>query len=272
MEALRKHVERIVRPIRAGGWRKNRMREELLDHLLQAYAQRRDDGMNDADAAATAIQNMGDPDAVRRELQASVPVWERAMLVRLPGADIADNWYEREDGESRGHYVASRTLFTIVPLVAIFVCAFIVREAGRTFGLFDARPITSVATCVGSVFLLMSMCAAATAISYYVADASGLLNVLSKRHRHGVVARTLALGAFIVGYLALFLTPAILFAETLGKNTLNNVGVIYVLTSEQPLRAYAAIGIALAIGVPFSAWAITREHQHYEKWGQFDVE
>lgn len=41
MEPLRIHIERIVRPIRAGGLRKNKMREELLAHLEQRVAEAR---------------------------------------------------------------------------------------------------------------------------------------------------------------------------------------------------------------------------------------
>ena len=37
MKALRVQVERVVRPVRASSRRKDRMREELLAHLLRLY-------------------------------------------------------------------------------------------------------------------------------------------------------------------------------------------------------------------------------------------
>jgi len=73
MEALRIHVERIVRPIRAYGGRKNKMREELLIHLEQRVATARERGLGGEDAVAFAIHDLDDPAPLRAELQATVP-------------------------------------------------------------------------------------------------------------------------------------------------------------------------------------------------------
>ena len=86
MIELRRHVERIVRPIRASGIRKMRMREELLGHLtphlrrgVGGAAKRRKRG-----GLAAAAGRFGDPATLRAELQATVPWIERVMCAPLP--------------------------------------------------------------------------------------------------------------------------------------------------------------------------------------------
>ncbi len=95
---LRRHVERIVRPIRGSAHRKTRMREELLVHLTSVLDEElvaRDGDV--AVATAAAIARFGDPAALRVDLQATVPVVERVLCAQLvPG----NTRFGRRPGES----------------------------------------------------------------------------------------------------------------------------------------------------------------------------
>ncbi len=85
MKALKCHVERVVRPIRASDFRKDRMREELLTHLSRLHAEEHARGCDEPTAVATAIRRFGDAGELSRELQASVPLIERWLWLRFPG-------------------------------------------------------------------------------------------------------------------------------------------------------------------------------------------
>jgi hypothetical protein len=75
--ALRKHVERAVRPVRAGRKRKLLMREELLAHLVALFVEERqrlgdDAEASDAEALLAAIARFGEPQALTAELNSAV--------------------------------------------------------------------------------------------------------------------------------------------------------------------------------------------------------
>jgi len=80
MHDLKVHVERIVRPIRASGRRKDRMREELLTHLTATYQEEIAREGNESAALARALERFGNPDDLRRELQASVLLPEQILF------------------------------------------------------------------------------------------------------------------------------------------------------------------------------------------------
>ena len=75
MNEFKIFVERIVRPIQAAESRKNKMREELMTHLLDAHAEGFASGESDPFSFATT--RLGDAVALQTELQATVPCWER---------------------------------------------------------------------------------------------------------------------------------------------------------------------------------------------------
>src|SRR5947207_1594092 len=75
--ALRKQIERAIRPVRAGRARKLAMREELLGHLAVLYAdelQRQPDGQA---AMGAALARFGEPAALTSEFNASIGFGER---------------------------------------------------------------------------------------------------------------------------------------------------------------------------------------------------
>ena len=81
---LRRHVERIVRPLAPAEFARLRMREELLGHLFRIYEEELAEQQGKDDAAAAAAAAVGDPAALRTELQATVRRIEQVMCAPLP--------------------------------------------------------------------------------------------------------------------------------------------------------------------------------------------
>jgi hypothetical protein len=75
--ALRKHVERAVRPVRAGRDRKLAMREELLAHLTAIYFDELKQQPDEQTAMAAAVQRFGEPAALTAWLNASAGFMDR---------------------------------------------------------------------------------------------------------------------------------------------------------------------------------------------------
>jgi hypothetical protein len=95
-------VERVVRPVQANPARKMKMRQELLTHLTSAY----DEGLarlgNEGSALEEAVRRFGNPTDLTRDLQASVPFFERVLFAPLPGTkwtNAFDRYMEGKQGE-----------------------------------------------------------------------------------------------------------------------------------------------------------------------------
>ncbi len=101
MKALRVQVERVVRPVRASSRRKDRMREELLAHLLRLYDEELSRSGNPETATAAAISRFGDAAQLTRELQDSVPAYERWGMTDIAPRGRA----KRRVGESPLRYL-----------------------------------------------------------------------------------------------------------------------------------------------------------------------
>jgi hypothetical protein len=80
IDVLRRHVERTVAPLSAGRRRKARVREELLAHLIGVYEQESARAPRAAALDAT-LRRFGDRDDLTRQLQASVPPFERILVI-----------------------------------------------------------------------------------------------------------------------------------------------------------------------------------------------
>ncbi|HVT82403.1 MAG TPA: hypothetical protein VHM90_17305 [Phycisphaerae bacterium] len=78
------HVERIVRPVRATEGRKLQMRRELLAHLHLALEEETTSAGSEENAWEAARVRLGDPAALTRAMQRSVPPLERILLAYLP--------------------------------------------------------------------------------------------------------------------------------------------------------------------------------------------
>src|SRR5262245_52247030 len=75
--ALRKHVERAVRPVRAGKCKKLTMREELFGHLTAIYLEEVDQRADEQQALQASFNRIGEPDSLTAELNASINWIER---------------------------------------------------------------------------------------------------------------------------------------------------------------------------------------------------
>jgi hypothetical protein len=84
--ALRKHVERAVRPVRAGRSNKLTMREELLGHLTAIYVEELEQRADQQSALQAAIDRFGEPATLTAELDASVGAGARSEY----WADVAN--------------------------------------------------------------------------------------------------------------------------------------------------------------------------------------
>ncbi len=121
MKQLKVHVERIVHSIRASARRKDKMREELLAHLTGTLEQELANGGDENSALERALRRFGDPDALRRELQASVPAIERILFVPLPfGRSLEARLFKRQD-ESVIHHAARITAYITLFVVTLEV-------------------------------------------------------------------------------------------------------------------------------------------------------
>jgi len=132
--ALRKQVERAVRPVHAGKDRKLAMREELLAHLTAIYAEERERQPNDQAAMAAALERFGEPAVLTTELNASVGTAARIGFHVDREEDKFNGglryWFSRREGES-WFRLALRSLFALIlfnliglvgiPLLAIFL-------------------------------------------------------------------------------------------------------------------------------------------------------
>jgi ATP-dependent Clp protease ATP-binding subunit ClpC len=81
LKQLKIVVERAIRPVRASIFRKRKMREELLAHLVSIFEDERSRSGDDATALDYAKARFGDPSALSAELQAAVP--RRECLARF---------------------------------------------------------------------------------------------------------------------------------------------------------------------------------------------
>lgn len=105
MKAVRQCVERAVRPVQASTATKDRMRAELSEHLELLYQQELDRVSDPAIALEQATRRFGDPQELTRELQASVPHWERWAFSPIPGS----TWGQRRSGEGVGAWILRTT-------------------------------------------------------------------------------------------------------------------------------------------------------------------
>lgn len=272
MEALRIHVERIVRPIRAGGLRKNKMREELLAHLDHRVAEARSRGMQPEDAAAYAIAQLGEADALRAELQQTVPAIERMAFVRLPLKGGVDQWFDKRAGESVFRYAGIRTLYTSILIFAIVPLIILLDELPKWIAIASGQTSADPEWLMRHAVLPVANFAANAAVTflvYVLSDVLGIRKVLSRVSPAGAIRKSIALGTFIASYLVLLVTSAVWIAVRLDPTS-----SVAQLESLTPVMSVLAPPLVLffALGIPLIAWVMTKEHQHHEKWGRFEID
>jgi hypothetical protein len=123
---LAAHAARAVHPLTAGPRRKRAMRDELLAHLLDAFAEERPRHPTESAATAAAARRLGDARELSRHLQASVPRLEAALFACLP---------RKEDPVSRSSWIAGTVaaaiglVFMLGLSIVMPAAALVVRQA-----------------------------------------------------------------------------------------------------------------------------------------------
>jgi hypothetical protein len=110
--ALRKQVERAVRPVHATEQRKLRMREELLAHLTAIYVEEQSRLGDETAALAASRERFGDPAELTAELNRSVGAWQRFAWAVECWERRLDKLIAKRKDESPWRY-AARSLITI---------------------------------------------------------------------------------------------------------------------------------------------------------------
>jgi hypothetical protein len=103
--ALRKHVERAVRPVRAGADRKLRMRDELYGHLTAIYLEEIEQRAEQQLALRAAIDRFGDSAALTAELNASLGASARSEYWQDVANQKMHSWFAFQPDQSRLHFV-----------------------------------------------------------------------------------------------------------------------------------------------------------------------
>jgi hypothetical protein len=134
-------VERAVRPLWATAARKHRIREELLAHVTAIFDEELENHHDASVALRRAQERFGDPRQLTRQLQRTVPLWNRI-------AHLGDVGSLSRPGESFLRVAGRITLLTlaanaVMPLVVLPIVHF----AGRPDDFpFTARVLLSIAT------------------------------------------------------------------------------------------------------------------------------
>lgn len=262
MEQLRVHVERIVRPVRAAVSRKNKMREELLAHLMEKTRALTDSGMDEAEARTKAVEELGDPAALRADMQATVPAFERVCCVRLP-LHALDAFFEKEKDETSFHHAYTRTLPIAVLVLMFFGGLGAIRWAGPAFG---RQPNTgTLAECAFVLTGAYLVTIAACFSCFYLADVTGLRNVLSKTTPYNGWIKGAVLCLYLCAELALIYGANLLFIQIF---TPDSAAVVVGALRETFGREYLILGVLLLL-VAFPLLSIVMKHEH-EQWARWD--
>jgi hypothetical protein len=159
------YIERAVSPVRASGWRKDRMREELAAHLAASWEQERGRGGDDTPAAERALRRMGETGELSRCLQDSVPRLERWLFTPIRSMswlDALDRLLSLRKGETPLHHaVRITTGFTAaIALAELIVVPLAIAINARTRTDWATTLLWAIASLVvtgvgGIVFTLM---------------------------------------------------------------------------------------------------------------------
>lgn len=271
MKELRVHVERIVRPIRAGVLRKNRMREELLGHLKIAFEEERLSARTDEEAVQRAAERLGDPDALREDLQRSVPWYERLGHVRLPIRLQVEDYGLAQVYGWRG----SARFATEIVLILV-IGAPLLFGLGR-LALFLGEVNRPIRPDWNNVFLtipaLLLMLWASLFVTFWLSDIIGMRKRLAPWSNTPAVIKACFTNLLWIGAIGLFLVASTTFADS--------------IQSQPGPDSTATILLAALKGIPQGPWlgtflllaltatmtiAMHFERRQYLEWGCLDIE
>lgn len=198
MKRLEAHVEAIVGPLRASEARKDRIREELLGHLEAA---RDEEGTALVDQAeSAAIERLGSIEALRAELQASVPAWERwlwsPVKIFAPYEAVFDRDPERDRTPLR--YAVRRTA-VMMSFVGVLVSVLVAALSVLT------PPRAGAASVLDEVAIILGALAVSTFASFYALEKTGVRARLDVTNSCSATVLVSYLTAFIALYVGSFL-------------------------------------------------------------------
>ena len=248
MNELMIHVERAVRPIQARERRKLAMRRELLAHLTFIYEEEMARHPDDEPAALrAALERFGEPAELRRELQASVPLWERVLFFG-PRVERHWQWRKPDDTPFRGA-LRLATWFALLHLVSLSVAPVLTLAAGKE------QPDLGVA---------LGMAALVTGHAFVaLLLASGVAHALLARPTLGTVL------AAVGGAVAVLLAGVSMVAGAAVVQPSNPLWSFLLRSPEEPL---ALIPFACIAGWPLAATLILEVSFRYDAAWAADLE
>jgi hypothetical protein len=134
--ALRKQVERAVRPVLASEQRKLRMREELLAHLTAIFDEEQQRLGDETAALAKSRGRFGDPAQLTVELNRTVSAWQRLAAAVEHWERQVDKSFAKETEQPLSRF-AMRSLLTLSVLM-IGVAIVVLGPAWLIGGLPDS--------------------------------------------------------------------------------------------------------------------------------------
>jgi len=272
MKALRVHVERIVRPIRASVPRKNKMREELLGHLMTAYAEEVKTATSEGEAVTRAARRLGDPTALRSELQASVPALERMahLPIPLPAPEI-DEFEGRSTLSFAARFTATVMSFLIVGAPVLVAVGFVISHTvGR--GVLRAHPFTwerflSKLPCIAAMPALFAV---ALFVALIVFAWVGGRRVVSRSSTSPAYLKACYTTGLWLVALGLFLAMALPLGDYLNRSVAETAPSVVLATIWKPLTWFWLV-LPIAC-VAFMTPAFAFERRQYENWGSLDID
>ncbi len=270
MKALRIHVERIVRPIRGSVPRKNKMREELLAHLTAAYDDERPNANTEKDAIERAKQRLGDPQALRAELQSAVPWYERLGHTRIP---MRMQIFDYERCTTYGWRASAR--FATEIIICLVVSSPVLFALGRHVshnGLH--RPVAAAHACSPLTIAGFLACLwVSLFVTFWLGDSIGVRKRLAPWSKTpALIKATLATLNWMVA-IVLFLTLATRFGDLVQPPSGPDSTATILLAAFSAIPYAPWMGLIFVVGlILFTAVTMNFERRQYENWASLDIE
>lgn len=215
---LKQCVERVVRPLVASERRKDRIREELYQHLQMIHEEELLGSDDEDEAARRAVRRFGEPAEIRDQLRELIPWTERALYVDIPILSCIERWGDRKLDESSLSHATRITGRALVAVGALILL--LVPTLGALRG-FHSPPMRMIGYC-GRLLALLHLF---SFLNCYIGEA--LHRALKpERLRALDVLRGSAVG--LVHWAGLFVW-GLVFAQALRRYVEFNSGDLYVL-------------------------------------------
>lgn len=235
---MKRHIERIVRPVGARWQRKLRMREDLYAHLNAALEEESRQLPNADEAFAAAVRRLGDPATLTHELQASVPRMDRYL-------GVVQAWFGADATESPSR-IALRVWATTLVLMALGVFTTILTAS-------MVKEIPPAVRTSGEVLLVISLWVSAWSASIVAVMAHvGRAGVLERWDRRGTTLWSAALATLS------FVPP---------------LWTLWMTTSwDGPAMLGGLLCAIVSLGIAFNAgWLLRKELNQRHPWEGLDL-